>query len=106
MPPNFPHWGRPIGPDSAVPATRQNERKWLYYQACGEIGNADRQRMALTDGLHRIIVGAKKEAADCEYPLYITPQMAEDFATVQHMVMSRRMERLQMPDYHGANLRH
>ena len=48
--------------------------------------------MACVDGLHHTFVDVLKEVADCEYPPYITPQMAGELAQVYHMVVYRRME--------------
>ena len=109
-----PHRGRPVGPDSAEIATRQDACEWLLRQAHGKIDSSDWGPVAFTGGLRRIFVDAPKEIADCDTPY--TNQKAGELIQVPHVVAYRRMEHrgwaselpprsdTQMQDYRSAAL--
>ena len=71
-----PHCRRPTGSDGAGGATRQDAWKWLHRQCREKLDNSDWRHMDSVGVLRRILADALQEVADCEYPLYITPQMA------------------------------
>ena len=82
----FPHWGSPIGPDSAGITTQQYAWKWLYRQRRGK-NDYSRQHVDFIHGF--FICGRPKRNRGCEYPISITPQMAGGLAQVCHMVVRR-----------------
>ena len=72
-PPVPPHWGRPTGPDIAGVANRQDSWRRRRRQVRGEIVLSAWQHMEFSGNIRKLFLEVFREAARCEYPLYIPP---------------------------------